>query len=224
MQSSELPSREHGVMEQEGVLCEEGGHSHRFRKLGLIVSLVAYFGMFVFGVRGPSLLFGLFLAVAIVSTGVVLFSYNASHSQGEVRVRSSFKDSLANPSVTTASVIIAGAGYFLGMVVGILSWYVFFAFFFLVAFLATGIATYSHSLVKEKRRLGLLPDRSSVSSRDPRLSSPPQVFPASSEKIFVKKLGRAVRSCCYQTARLGDQYCICGRAIEPDLLALFKDQ
>ncbi|MCY3411133.1 MAG: hypothetical protein INQ03_05785 [Candidatus Heimdallarchaeota archaeon] len=43
------------------------------------------------------------------------------------------------------------------------------------------------------------------------------------EMRYVESLGRNIRLCCYQTARLQEQYCYCGRAVEKDVLDLFKE-
>ncbi|MHA2501270.1 MAG: hypothetical protein ACXAE3_00150 [Candidatus Kariarchaeaceae archaeon] len=40
---------------------------------------------------------------------------------------------------------------------------------------------------------------------------------------FIEELGRDVRMCCYQTARLDETYCYCGRAVEDDVRNLFRN-
>jgi hypothetical protein len=40
---------------------------------------------------------------------------------------------------------------------------------------------------------------------------------------FIYELDREVRTCCYQTARLKENYCWCGRALPDDLKGLFAD-
>ncbi len=42
--------------------------------------------------------------------------------------------------------------------------------------------------------------------------------------VFVPELGREVRTCCYQSARIGDRYCVCGRVVDDDLLSLFHPE
>ena len=44
------------------------------------------------------------------------------------------------------------------------------------------------------------------------------------ELKYIDELGREVRMCCYQTARLEETYCYCGRAVDEDIRALFKDK
>lgn len=39
--------------------------------------------------------------------------------------------------------------------------------------------------------------------------------------IYVKALGAEFNNCCYQTARIGEIYCICGRAVSKDLIQIF---
>lgn len=159
----------------------------------------------------------------MASTVILLFSQGSSHSSAEGKKQASLKDSLGDPSVSVASMLIAGFSYLASMVFGILGRYGFFAAFFAIALLATGVAAYSRRLVEEKRRLGLLPRKPSAPFGEQMPPRGPQESLAPSQVIYVKKFGRTVRLCCYQTARLGDQYCVCGGAIEPDLLALFRD-
>jgi hypothetical protein len=58
-------------------------------------------------------------------------------------------------------------------------------------------------------------------SYDPRLGQrgrTPEV-----QMKYIPELGREIRMCCYQTARLNEAYCWCGRAIDEDVRQLFLD-
>lgn len=43
------------------------------------------------------------------------------------------------------------------------------------------------------------------------------------ERIFVEELDQQFKLCCYQSARLGDTYCLCGRAVDQELIDLLND-
>lgn len=38
------------------------------------------------------------------------------------------------------------------------------------------------------------------------------------ETVFVKSLGKEFDICCYQSARLQDKYCMCGKAVDQELM------
>ncbi|MHA2252644.1 MAG: hypothetical protein ACXAD7_19935 [Candidatus Kariarchaeaceae archaeon] len=44
------------------------------------------------------------------------------------------------------------------------------------------------------------------------------------EWIFISKLDIKARPCCYQTARLGEQYCMCGRSVDDKLISILNEQ
>lgn len=42
-------------------------------------------------------------------------------------------------------------------------------------------------------------------------------------KIYVKEINQKVSACCYQTARLQETYCLCGKAVSTDLQTIFEN-
>jgi hypothetical protein len=42
------------------------------------------------------------------------------------------------------------------------------------------------------------------------------------EMVYVEELDRSFKACCYQSARLGDSYCPCGKAVDQELIEYLK--
>lgn len=51
-------------------------------------------------------------------------------------------------------------------------------------------------------------------------SEPTPLTTENMDMIRIDGYPHRVRACCYQTARLNEGYCVCGRAVDPDLAGL----
>jgi hypothetical protein len=98
-------------------------------------------------------------------------------------------------------------------------------FLIFVIFILTIYWAYSQGPAKLPRKRIFSEQRMSRwrAQEEHKVSNTTAPFSDPEEKIFVEELDREFKLCCYQSARLGDTYCLCGRAVDKELIDLLND-